>query len=176
MASTASLCAGLPATLVFGGRVATLRRLRPDDGPRLIGFFQSHTPETIHQRYGYLITQMSPERAARLVGVNQARDAALGVFEKDEGHIRLAAVGRYCLLDDGQSAELAFVVREDRRQLGMARALLKKLTAIARLRGLTRFVAQVQRDNLAMLQLFREHRAQITEIPGAGAVEASIAL
>jgi GNAT superfamily N-acetyltransferase len=165
----------LPLELVFGKHHTVLRWLRPHDVGRLLTFFGSHTPETIRSRYGYLFTRLSSDRAAHLVGVDQSVDAALGVFEANEpGH--LVAIGRYCRAEDGTSAELAFVVREDRRGLGIATALLHALIAIARERGLLRLTAQVQCDNGTMLGVFRHAGATFTAIPGSGTFEATIAL
>ncbi len=132
-----------------------LRPLCPADAPALIEFFASHTPETVHDRYGYSISDMSPERAGALVGVNQAWDLALGIFGAGRSGERLAAVGRFCRDPDGSGAEFALVVRENRRHLGMGSLLLKKLIEVAAGRGLDRLWAQISADNPAMLDLAR---------------------
>ena len=123
-----------------------LRPLCPADAPALIEFFASHTPETVHDRYGYSISDMSPERAGALVGVNQAWDLALGIFGAGRSGERLAAVGRFCRDPDGSGAEFALVVRENRRHLGMGSLLLKKLIEVAAGRGLDRLWAQISAD------------------------------
>lgn len=170
--------ADLPLTIRFASRRATLRRLGPDDAGRLLEFFATHTPETVHLRYGYLFTQMSPERARELVSVDQSRDAALGVFEEDaeKDDSRLIAIGRYCLAGDARSAEAAFVVREDRRGRGIATALLEALAAIARERGLVALTAEVQRDNHAMIGVFLRQGAKVAPIAGTNGVEAVLRL
>jgi len=146
--------AQLPLALKLGPSTCTLRRLHNGDVQQLIAFFHSHSAETIQQRYGYHLTQMSPERATQLVGISQHRDAALGLIERQGRGSRLVAVGRYCLRADGESAEMAFVVHEERRRLGMATVLLQALIAIARQHKLKRLVAQTQADNYAMLRIF----------------------
>jgi GNAT superfamily N-acetyltransferase len=168
--------ADLPLVLRREGYRVTLRLLRPDDAALLIAFFESHTQETVRQRYGYLLAEMSPARAATLVGVDQSREAALGVFEDAHASAPLVAVGRYCMADDGRSAEVAFVVREDRRGLGIASTLLRALMSIARERGLVRLTAQVERDNAAMLAIFRHAGATIAEIPGTWTHEITLGL
>jgi RimJ/RimL family protein N-acetyltransferase len=161
-----------PREIVFGGRPHTLRPLAPADEDRLISFFNSHTEETIRQRYGYHISEMTHERARRLVGVDQARDVALGVFERapDGGEV-LHAVGRYLLDPTGRSAEMAFVVRESKRGLGICTALLRTLLRIARHRGMSYLYAQVQGDNAPMLSIFRRHGGRMKPILGADATE-----
>ena len=133
-----------------------VRPLRRGDEARLQEFFRSHTPDTIHDRYGGAVTTMSEERARELVGVDQARDCALGIFSRDGR--TLHAVGRYCLDPVGDSAELAFVVRESRRRRGLGTRLLHLLIAAARERGLRRLWAQVDVHNAGMLGIFRRHQ------------------
>jgi GNAT superfamily N-acetyltransferase len=161
-----------PREIPFGGRPHVVRPLSPADEDRLISFFNSHTEETIRQRYGYHISEMTHERARRLVGVDQSRDVALGVFERaPDGEEVLHAVGRYLLDAAGRSAEMAFVVRESKRGLGICTALLRTLLRIARQRGMSFLYAQVQADNAPMLSIFRRHGGRIKPILGADAME-----
>ena len=168
--------AQLPLSLKLGSCTCTLRRLHNDDLQRLIDFFHSHSEETIQQRYGYHLTQMSPERAVQLVGISQRRDAALGLFERQGRGSRLVAVGRYCLRPDGESAEMAFVVHEQLRRLGLATILLRALIAIARQHQLKRLVAQTQSDNYAMLRIFLKHGAHLQELAGTDGLEVTLEL
>jgi len=161
-----------PDEIVFGGLPHIVRLLGPADEGRLISFFNSHTGETIRQRYGYRISEMTHERAQHLVGVDQSRDVALGVFERAaDGEEVLHAVGRYLLEPTGQSAEMAFVVRETKRGLGICTALVRRLLQIARARGMSYLFAQVQADNAPMLAVFRSHGGRARPILGADATE-----
>lgn len=166
----------LPLTLRFGGHRCLLRPLQLDDVAHLLAFFASHTSETIYQRYGYFFATMTPEHAARLVGVDQSRDAALGVFELRGETTRLIAIGRYCLEADGRNAEVAFVVHEERRNLGIAGTLLRVLATIAAERGLEALVAQVEHDNTPMLAVFRRAGARLALIPGTPSLHVTLAL
>ncbi len=141
-----------------------LRPLGPADDRRLQEFFYSHTEETIVRRYGFTVTRMSRERAFELVGIDQNRDLALAVVELQGPRQVIHAVGRYYLDPDREGAEMAFVVAENKRRLGMARTLLERMIEIARQRGLARLWAQVDRDNSPMLALFRDYQSE--ESPG----------
>ena len=161
-----------PREFSFGGTPHVVRLLGPADEGRLISFFNSHTGETIRQRYGYQISEMTPERARRLVGVDQNRDVALGVFERaTDGEEVLHAVGRYLLDPTGRTAEAAFVVRETKRGLGICTVLLRLLLQIARARGMGYLSAQVQADNAPMLSVFRHQGGRTRPILGADAIE-----
>ncbi len=142
------------------GHCYSLRPLNLADVECLQAFFYSHSEETIRHRYGYNLKRMSLERAKELCGVDQNVDPALGLFDCGTGQSILHAVGRYFLDADKSGGEMAFVVRESKRRLGMARLLLEALMRIARERGLSRLWAQVERDNLAMLHLFQVYGAR----------------
>lgn len=166
----------LPLVLRFGDRSCVLRRLRKDDAERLLAFFATHTPETIRQRYGFQLAHMTPERAVELASVNQRRHCALGIFQRTGRETRLLAVGRYSLGTDRQTAEMAFVVHEQCRRLGMATVLLEVLIAIARHRKLLRLVAQTQSDNYAMLRIFLRHGARLQEVAGTESMDVTLAI
>jgi GNAT superfamily N-acetyltransferase len=166
----------LPRTLKFGHHRTTLRTLQPDDEQRLIEFFESHSADTVHQRYGYQRGSLTSKQAALLVGVDQTRDVALGVFERRVIRSELIAVGRYCLATGGQSAEVAFVVREDRRKLGIATSLFRALIAIARERKLLCLTALVQASNHPMLATFRRQGALLTDSTEPGAMDMALDL
>ena len=162
-----------PMEIKFKGHKAVIRPLQPSDRDTLIKFFESHTQETIHLRYGYEITQISEARAAELVGVDQTKDAALGIFEQGEA-VPLVAIGRYCLRANVKSAEVAFVVREDRRRMGMATELFYLLLRIAASRGLETVDAQVLRENQQMLEIFGSLGGVRAAIAGTGSLNVKI--
>lgn len=160
----------------FGRLVCTVRPLHAGDEPRLQEFFQSHTPDTIYERYGCLVSTMTAERASALVNVDQTRDCALGIFAPAPGGELLLAVGRYCLDTSGGAAELAFVVRENMRGLGMGTTLLRLLTQTARARGLARLWAQTNNHNADMLGIFRRAGFTLVPEPDNGIICATLAL
>lgn len=154
--------------------VGPIRPLGPGDETLLQEFFRSHTPETIHERYGCLVTSMSAERAHELVDVDRARDCVLGICSAD-GRL-LHAVGRYCHDARGDGAELAFVVRETMRRRGLATALLRQLIATARTQGLRRLWAQTNLHNADMLGVFRANDFTIGTEPDTGLAMAKLEL
>jgi RimJ/RimL family protein N-acetyltransferase len=160
----------------FGGAPHHLRPLHRGDEECLRAFFRSHTPETVYERYGYPVSEMSFERALQLVNIDPARDCALGIFESGSGGEALNAVGRYCLDADGRNAELAFVVRESKRNLGMASCLLRTLIQAARGRGLHSLWAQVSAGNGPMIAVFRRHGFESTAPGLGGEVKLTLAL
>lgn len=157
------------------GRSYQLRPLVGADTALLVEFFRTLSAESIRSRYGYLIHNMTPERAHELVAVAPERELALGLFETTaDGREALCAMGRLVLTPDGRAAECAFLVHDRKRRLGMASRLLHYLRLAARRRGLTRLFAQVRRDNRAMLQVFRAAGAALHFSPDLEVVEIDI--
>lgn len=131
-----------------------LRPLHPSDMRILQEFFYSHDAETVRLRYGYVRDQMTGESAYKLAAVDQSKDVALGIFAEHRGQHELRAIGRYFLDADRKSAEVAFVVHEGTRHLGIAGYLLGELATVAKRRGIKEFWASVMPDNRAMAGLF----------------------
>lgn len=140
-----------------------LRALHPGDRNNLQNFFYSHTEETVYQRYGHPVKVMSDEDADRLVGVDQSRDLALALFDSSGDSSVIHAVGRYCLDANGKSAEVAFVVRESKRQLGFTTCLMTEMIRIAKARKLASLWASVQPANQPMRKALRKFGFQEIE-------------
>lgn len=145
-----------------------LRPLHPSDMRGLQEFFYSHDEETVRLRYGYHRDRMSGESAYKLAAVDQRRDLALGLFEETHGRQELRAIGRYYLEADGKRAEVAFVVHEAYRHLGMAGFLLGELAEIAAKRKVSEFWASVLPENRAMAGLFLAAGGVESPSPGGG--------
>jgi acyl-CoA hydrolase/RimJ/RimL family protein N-acetyltransferase len=150
--------------LHIDGEEFDLRPLNPSDERRLQEFFYSHTKETLQLRYSAVPTQMSREKSCTLVGVDQSKDLALCIVKQKGSVVQIQAVGRYYLLSDGNSCEVAFVTREKYHGKGMAKRLLQEMISIAEQRGLQSMVAFVRAENKAMLAVFQ--KAGFGRLPG----------
>ncbi len=140
------------------GKTYFLRPLHASDTRRLQDFFYSHSEDTIRWRYGYLRENMPADSAYELVGVDQSKDLALGIFE-EQGLGRepmLRSVGRFYRDEGKDTAEVAFVVHEETRRVGMASVLLEELARIAQRRGITSLWAEVLDANRPMRSLFEK--------------------
>ena len=132
------------------------RPLHEGDEEELRQFFGSHTSETVYLRYGYSIKEMTAIRAHELVCPDGRDDFALiGLVPGDEGE-RFIAIGRYCREDDRGYAEVAFVVHEAFRHMGIATFLLRKLAALIAERGFSGITATVLESNQAMVRVLYE--------------------
>jgi len=152
-----------PRTLrLRDGRACRLRILGPADAGLVTEMFATLSPETIRARYGYLIHDMTPERAHRLVLTDRPGDTALGAcIRGPDGREILLAIGRLVHAPDNSTAECAFLVHDAARRLGLAGKLLLHLRLLGRRRGLPRLFAQVRRENRPMLEVFKRSGARL---------------
>ncbi|MBF0095822.1 MAG: GNAT family N-acetyltransferase [Magnetococcales bacterium] len=141
-----------------------LRPLQPSDERRLQEFFYSHDKETLLLRYHYVPTRMSREGAYSLVNIDQNQDLALCISSRQGPREEIQAVGRYYRMPETATAELAFVVREEKRGQGFGRFLLRRIIRMAKARKLEKLLAVVYADNQPMLTLL-EHTG-FTVVPG----------
>ena len=141
----------------FGETEYVLRPLGPADERKLQEFFYSHNKETLLLRYNHHITQMSREKSCSLVSVDQHRDLALCFTEQDDSANAIQAVGRYYFVESDNSCEAAFVIKESKRGMGMAKTLLSEMIKIARIRKLNRMFALIRSDNKAMIKVFKNN-------------------
>lgn len=158
-----------PLTLKDGGKYF-LRALNPSDERRLQEFFYSHTKETIRLRYNQTIKQMSHEKSADLVSVNQAVDLALAIIRLEGEKRRIDAVGRFYRASE-DTVELAFVTRESQQGKGMASVLMKEMVDIARQRGFAKAVGYIRAENAKMQAVFARFGFKRVYNPDPGEVE-----
>lgn len=154
--------------LTIHGQAFDLRPLYPSDERRLQEFFYSHTKETLQLRYNAVPTSMSREKSCTLVSIDQSKDLALCIVRQKGSAAQIQAVGRYYLIPEHNSCEVAFVTREMYQGHGMATVLLTEMIRIARLRELTSMQAVVRADNQPMLNVFERSgfTRQSAEEPG----------
>jgi acyl-CoA hydrolase/GNAT superfamily N-acetyltransferase len=130
------------------------RPIRATDERRLQEFFYSHTESTIYLRYGMMVRSMPHEQALQLVQLDYQKKLALIGLDGQPGDERIVAVGRYILNEQTNCVEVAFVVHEEYRGLGIASHLLERLAAIAREKNFAGIEAQVSASNPDMLRVF----------------------
>ena len=78
----------------------------------------------------------------------------VGLLQR-RGHKEIVAIGSYASADK-DTAEVAFVVREDMQNMGIATYLLEVLESIAKENSYVGFEATVLRENKPMIHVFKK--------------------
>jgi GNAT superfamily N-acetyltransferase len=134
------------------GRPVVVRRIRPDDAPRLGAFAARLSAKALRLRFFTPVRTFSAERLQSFAEVDFVRRAAFVVTFP--GQDEILAVGRYEAETD-TLAEVAFIVQDELQGNGLASELLQHLGVLARKNGFTQFTAMVLAENSEMLEVFR---------------------
>jgi acyl-CoA synthetase (NDP forming)/GNAT superfamily N-acetyltransferase len=145
------------------GGIVHLRPILPSDADALLRFHQSLSERTRYLRYFGPYPRIPPRDLERFTHVDHRTRVAFICLLGDE----ILAVGRYEGLDPGpggrvESAEVAFVARDDHQGRGLGSILLEHLAAAARENGLRRFEAEVLMENHQMVRVFRDAGYQVS--------------
>ena len=158
---------------VKNGKTLHFRPLLPSDEFAYRNFFYSLQEETIYYRFFYQMKLFSHEIVQKQwASVDYRKNMSMIGLVQKGGHQEIVAIGTYAQEDD-DSAEIAFVVREDFQGMGIASYLLEILEEIARENDYRRFTATVLKDNPAMLSVFRK-RYPNAKITNAGGNEVTV--
>jgi acyl-CoA synthetase (NDP forming)/GNAT superfamily N-acetyltransferase len=144
------------------GGIVHLRPILPSDADALLRFHQSLSERTRYLRYFGPYPRIPPRDLERFTHVDHRTRVALICLLGDE----IIAVGRYEGLPGPggrvESAEVAFVARDDHQGRGLGSILLEHLAAAARENGLRRFEAEVLVENHQMVRVFRDAGYQVS--------------
>lgn len=150
--------------LLSDGTVASIRPVSPDDEPALIALHERIGPENVRLRFfsaskvaGQLYVAHVLASPDTLALVAERRGALVGL-----GTAEPAEAG---------TAEIALVVSDECHGLGIGGLLLEHLAAASRDRGVSRFLAEVLSDNIAMLEVLRHAGFAVTHSSQVGTVQ-----
>lgn len=154
---------GAEAFRTLDGRTLWLRPVRPDDAEALRRGFARLTPEQVRLRVFHRMNELSPEMAELLANVDPDRGAAYVATDAD-GEIRGEA--RIYVDRTLDSAEFALVVDPDLTGKGVGRALMRRLIAESRRRGLSDLWGIVLTENTTMLDFAARLGAEREPVAG----------
>lgn len=144
------------ATLKNGQEVR-IRAIQPNDKGLVLEMFRNLEPESIYTRFFHSKKVLTDDDLRMITEVDFENVVAFAVTIGAEGNETMIGGGRYACLETHsacRNAEVAFTVEEDYQGQGMAGMLIRRLTAIARERGVVQFEAEVLAENRAMLAVF----------------------
>lgn len=154
------------------GTPLRVRPLRADDAPRLLELYHKLSHESLYFRF-FAVPQPDPEKAAYLADVDYVDQFAL-LAEDAGGIVATARYHRDAARPD--HAEVAFTVADAMQGKGIGKILFRRLTDIARARGVGFFDAEVLRGNERMIRVFEGSGLAATKRADGHKLHFSIAL
>lgn len=167
-------------TMQNGGNV-TLRPIRPEDEPLMRRFHGTLSDRSVYMRYFCslsLSSRVSHERLLRICFADYDRQIALVVERKDKstGECSILGVGRLIKLRAKNEAEVAIVVSDQSQKQGLGRELLRRLLQVAREEKVARLSAEILRDNITVLSLFKKSGFAVRLLSDSSSVMATLDL
>jgi GNAT superfamily N-acetyltransferase len=144
--------------------------LGPADKASLREGVKHLSPESAYRRFFVPTAHLSDGQLTYLTTLDHQRHEALGVSDPITGEG--IAVARYIqTTDDPATAEIAIAVIDRWQGNGVGRALLKRLSALAQARGISRFSGLIQADNRRMVNLLSSLGTVVSRRAESGTLE-----
>ena len=135
------------------GLEVAIRPIRPDDKELLVAGLRRLSPETVQRRFLAPKARFTSSELRYLTEVDGQDHVALVAVEA-AAPARILAVGRFVRdLRRPDTAEFAIVVADEVQGMGLGRRLSELLVDEARRRGIHRFTATTQSDNMPAQRL-----------------------
>ncbi len=142
------------------GGIAHIRPITSDDAERLVSFYEQVSDQSKYYRFFAPYPRLSDRDVHRFTHHDYVDRVGLAATVGGE----FIATVRYDRVDDqgaqasGEAnlAEVAFLVQDAHQGRGVASALLEHIAAVARERGIRRFVAEVLPANRKMVKVFTD--------------------
>jgi acetyltransferase len=144
----------IDARCLGGAQALLLRPVLPQDEGLLSAFLQAQSAAARRNRF-HAALNPSPRLCRQMSQVDYRRQLALVVCSLANGAEQLVAEARYCVTDDGRSAEFALMVDERWQRQGVGGWALRALKQAAARAGVARLEGEVLHDNQPMLGLAR---------------------
>ena len=161
--------------LLRNGRRVEIRALRPGDRDGLLAAANRTSDQSLYRRFFGVRRAFTEEEVASFVNIDFVDEVALVAVMRESGREVVAGGGRYIVVRSG-TAELAFTVVDEFQGQGIASALLRHLTALARAAGLREFIAEVLPDNTAMLRVLERSGLRVQRKRESGVVHITLQL
>jgi RimJ/RimL family protein N-acetyltransferase len=155
--------------ILRGGEQVIVRPLRMSDETALQNMLYRMSDESVYRRFfGYKRAHPHEEMQAM---VDLGYEEAMGLVLCEPNGEEIVALCRYDLNPATRLAEIAFTVRDDWQHRGIGTLLLRRMTAIARARGVAGFQAEVLAHNAPMLAVFHKSGLSWTSKLRDGVIE-----
>jgi acetyltransferase len=141
------------------GTQVTIRPIHPEDEPLMVKFHGTLSDRTVYLRYFCSMSLAHRTTHERLVRIcfGDEREMVLLAEHRDPqtGELRILGVGRLNKLQADKEAEVAVLISDQCQHQGLGTELLRRLIKIAKDEKVSRIMAEMLRDNLAIQTIFK---------------------
>ena len=149
-----------------GGAAVTIRPIRPEDEPAMVGFHETLSERSVYLRYFTALKlqqRVAHTRLLRICFNDYDREIAL-VAERSlgKGKFEILGVARMSRIHGTSSAEFAVLVTDKYQSKGLGSELTKRLIDVARAEKLKRLVAYTLLENHEMQAMCKKLGFQVS--------------
>ncbi len=140
------------------GTEVLFRPIRPTDEFAFRNFIYSFSDESLYNRFFQVIRVWPHPEAQRWVNIDYEKTMTIvGVVEEEKGIERIIAMGQYGEDENVEGGvEIALLVHENYRGMGIGEFLFKLLIKIAREKGYRKLLMTVLETNRPMIKLIKK--------------------
>lgn len=139
---------------VADGRVISIRRASQGDEQFMQRFVGSLSAHSRYQRFFHPLRELTPSMLERMVQPDDTHGAVLLALAGPV-HAEVVGLAQYDVVEPGQ-AEVAVIVGESWRRVGLGTRLLRELEVLAAGAGIVEAHADILRENPAALALLQQ--------------------
>ncbi|HEX9729504.1 MAG TPA: GNAT family N-acetyltransferase [Gemmatimonadales bacterium] len=139
-----------------GGEAVEVRPARLTDEEPLQDLFYELSDDSTYRRFMMYKSVHPHSEMQRLVDTDYEHALALLATRPSEPGEPILAMARYDVDPATRMADIAFVVRDEWQHKGLGSLLMRRMSEIARARGVAGFTADVLASNKAMLMIFHK--------------------
>ncbi|MCX6633226.1 MAG: bifunctional acetate--CoA ligase family protein/GNAT family N-acetyltransferase [Candidatus Solibacter sp.] len=136
----------------------TIRPIRPEDEPAMVGFHETLSERTVYLRYFHLMNleqRTQHERLTRICFIDYDREMALVAERRnpETGVSEIFGVGRLMKVHGTTEAEVAVVISDKWQGRGLGKELLARLLIVGADEKLTKLTADILPDNREVMRI-----------------------
>jgi GNAT superfamily N-acetyltransferase len=139
-----------------GGEEILVRPVRITDEETLQGMFYRLSDESTYRRFMAFKRVHSHEEMQQLVDLDFEKNVAMLSCKMEQDREEIIGMARYDVNPATRLADIAFVVRDEWQGKGVGTLLMRRMSEIARARGLRGFEADVLATNAPMMTVFHK--------------------
>ncbi|HHJ52531.1 MAG TPA: GNAT family N-acetyltransferase, partial [Caldithrix abyssi] len=150
--------------LLKNGQGLLLRPATPQDVPLVEDFMQRVSRESLQMRFMAAVSQVPRTVIEELCNGDFTDAGCLLAVDTKEHEPKVVGLGNYIGMNNGRSAEVAFLVADEYQGLGISTILLERLAGLAAANGYIELEAEVLPDNQPMINVFKSSGFEVHQV------------